>query len=206
MRWTVILAQKNNVKVGAHPSFPDRSGFGRRQVEMNSEDLKNTIKNQILSLKEIADGEGVKLHHVKPHGALYNAASKYRDIANCVTEAIKELSLNVKVYGQPGSEFEKSAQKNGLDFCAEVFSDRAYEDDLSLRSRDLDGALLDKKEDVLTQIFEMVVEQKVTTYYGKELPIKAETICLHSDTKDSRELAKNIHQFLKNHGIQINSI
>lgn len=205
MRWTVILAKKNNVKIGAHPSYPDRAGFGRNQLEMDSIDLKNSIKNQILCLKEIAEAEGMSLHHVKPHGALYNAASKYRDIAKTVAEAINELGLKVVVYGQAGSEFERAVTENGLQFCAEVFADRAYEDDLSLRSRSLDGAVLHSKEDVLTQIFEMTVEEKVTTYSGKKLPVKAETICLHSDTKGSRELAKNIFQFLKNHGIEITS-
>jgi len=206
MRWTVILAKKNKVKVGAHPSYPDRSGFGRRVMNMNTDELKNTVKNQILSLKEIAEAEGVNLHHVKPHGALYNASSKDKEVAKAVAEAIKELGLNVLVYGQSGSEFEKAVKENGLRFCTEVFADRAYEDDLKLRSRDLDGAVLQKKEDVLTQIFEMVIEGKVTTFSGNELPIQAETICLHSDTKGSRELAKNIHQFLKNHGISITSV
>ncbi|OAN59658.1 hypothetical protein A8B79_11820 [Balneola sp. EhC07] len=203
MRWTVILAKKNKVKVGAHPSYPDRAGFGRRQLEMNRDRLKNSIKDQILSLKEIADLEGVELHHIKPHGALYNAASVYRDIAKTVAEAIKELSLGVVVYGQSGSEFEKVALKNDLKFCAEVFADRAYEDDLRLRSRSEEGAVLHKKEEVLSQIFKMVIEEKVIAYSGKELPIKAETICLHSDTKGSEVLARNIHQFLKNHGVRI---
>ncbi|MEO9887709.1 MAG: 5-oxoprolinase subunit PxpA [Balneola sp.] len=203
MRWTVILAKKNNVKVGAHPSYPDRRGFGRRQIEMDKEDLKNSLKDQILSLKEIAEAEGIKLHHVKPHGALYNASSKHREIANAVAESIKELGLDVLVYGQSGSEFEKAVKENGLEFCAEVFADRAYEEDLRLRSRDLEGAVLRKKEDVLTQIFEMTVEEKVTSYSGKQFSIEAETICLHSDTKGSQELAKNIYQFLKNHGIKV---
>jgi len=203
MRWTVILAKKNNVKIGAHPSYPDRIGFGRRQLEMQPEKLKNSIKNQILSLKEIAETEGMKLHHVKPHGALYNAASKYRDIAKTIAEAIKELSLDVVVYGQQGSEFEKAVLRNDLKFRSEVFADRTYENDLSLRSRDEDGAVLHQKEEVLTQIFKIVIEEKVIAYSGKELPINAETICLHSDTKGSKELARNIHQFLKNHGIKI---
>ena len=205
MRWTVILAKKNKVKIGAHPSYPDRIGFGRRMLEMSPEKLKNTIKNQILSLKEIAEAEGIELHHIKPHGALYNAASTYRDIAKTVAEAIKELSLDVIIYGQADSEFEKAVLKNDLKFCAEVFADRAYEDDLKLRSRSEDGAVLHRKEEVLTQIFKMLVEEKVVTFSGKELPIKAETICLHSDTKGSKELARNIHQFLKNHGIRIAS-
>ena len=205
MRWTVILAKKNNVQVGAHPSYPDRTGFGRRQIEMSSSELKNSIKNQILSLKEVAEAEGVELHHIKPHGALYNAASKYRDIAKAVAESIKELGLDVSVYGQADSEFEKAVKNNGLRFCAEFFADRAYEDDLKLRSREFDGAVLSKKEDVLTQIFELVVEESVSTYSGNKVPIKADTICLHSDTKGASELARNIHQFLKNHGVKVNS-
>lgn len=206
MRWTVILAKKNKVKVGAHPSYPDRAGFGRRQLEITGERLKNSIKDQILSLKEIADGEGVPLHHIKPHGALYNAVSANKDIAGSVAEAIKELSLSVIVYGQSGTEFEKAVRNNDLKFCSEVFADRAYENDLMLRSRSENGAVLHEKEEVLTQIFKMVVEEKVITYEGKELPINAETICLHSDTKGSQELARNIHQFLKNHGVRITAI
>lgn len=206
MRWTVILAKKHKVKIGAHPSYPDKAGFGRRQLEMDADVLKNNIKDQILRLKEIAEKEGETLHHVKPHGALYNAASKYRDIAKAVAEAIKELGLEVVVYGQAGSEFEKAVIKNGLTFSAEVFADRAYEDDLKLRDRKLDGSVLHEKEEVLAQIFKMVIEEKVMSYSGKELPIKAETICLHSDTKGARDLARNIHQFLKNHGVTISSV
>ena len=115
------------------------------------------------------------------------------------------MGLNVLVYGQADSEFELVSRKNDLNFCAEVFADRTYEDDLRLRARNLEGSVLHQKEDVLTQIFEMVVEEKVTAYSGKRLPIKAETICLHSDTKGSKELARNIHQFLKNHGVRITS-
>lgn len=205
MRWTVILAKKNGVKVGAHPSYPDRAGFGRRQLEMKIEELKNSIKNQILNLKEVAEAEGVVLHHIKPHGALYNAASKEKEIAEATAQSVKELNLNIPIYGQSGSELEKAALSNGLSFCAEVFADRAYEDNLLLRSRVLEGAVLFKKEDVLTQIFEMVIEESVSTYSGKKLPIQADTICLHSDTKGAQELARNIHQFLKNHGIRIDS-
>ncbi len=206
MRWTVILAKKNRVKVGAHPGYPDRAGFGRRQLEMDTEKLKNSIKNQILSLKEVAEAEGVHLHHIKPHGALYNAASKYRDIAKSVAEAIYELGLDTLVYGQADSEFELVTRKYGLKFCAEAFADRVYEDDLKLRSRDLKGSVLHQKEEVLSQIFEMVIEGKVTTYSGKKLPIRAETICLHSDTKGSEGLARNIHQFLKKNGVTITSV
>lgn len=206
MRWTVILAKKNNVQVGAHPSYPDRAGFGRRQIEMSSTELKNAIKDQILSLKEVAEAEGVELHHIKPHGALYNAASKYRDIAKAVAESIKELGLDVSVYGQPDSEFERALKNNGLRFCAEFFADRVYENDLKLRSRELDGAVLSKKEEVLTQIFEIVVEESVSTISGNKVPIKADTICLHSDTKGASELARNIHQFLKNHGVKVSSV
>jgi len=206
MRWTVILAKKNNVQVGAHPSYPDRAGFGRRQIEISENDLKSSIKNQILSLKEIAETENVHLHHIKPHGALYNAASKYSSIAKVVADSVKELGLNIPIYGQADSELEKATLMHGLKFCAEVFADRKYEDDLTLRSRELDNAILHKKEDVLNQIFELVIEESVTTFTGKKVPIKTDTICLHSDTKGAQELARNINQFLKNHGIAINSI
>ncbi len=206
MSSTVVLAKQHQVKIGAHPSYPDHQNFGRVSFkDMPIQDLKDSLLNQLQTLNDIANFHNYPLTHIKPHGALYNAASKYRDIAKCVAEAIKELGLNVLVYGQADSEFELVSRKNDLNFCAEVFADRTYEDDLRLRARNLEGSVLHQKEDVLTQIFEMVVEEKVTAYSGKRLPIKAETICLHSDTKGSKELARNIHQFLKNHGVRITS-
>ncbi len=203
MRKTVLLAKKHKVKIGAHPSFPDRSGFGRRVMEIDPTRLKNSLKDQILALKTIAEDEGEQLHHIKPHGALYNEASKEKEVADLVIESVKELGLKVMIFGQPDSELERSALDSGLAFCAEVFADRVYESDLSLRSREFEGSVLTDRSEVLAQVFEMVIEEEVSTYGGERKKINAQTICLHSDTKGADILAKEINQFLRKHGVNV---
>ncbi len=203
MSKTVRLAKKNGVKIGAHPSYPDRPGFGRRVMEIDPDRLKNNLKDQILALKMILEEEDEPLHHIKPHGALYNQASIDKDTAQLIVETVRELGLKTIIYGQPGSELEKAVQESGMVFCSEVFADRVYEDDLTLRSRTHEDAVLSEKSEVLSQIFEMVIEEKVSTYSGEKRPIHAETICLHSDTKGADVLAKGIHQFLRKHGVSV---
>ncbi|WP_018127062.1 5-oxoprolinase subunit PxpA [Balneola vulgaris] len=206
MTKTVELARSYEVAIGAHPSYPDRSGFGRREMEMDPNELSDSIKQQILNLNRIVEENGSSLHHVKPHGALYNAASVQAETANLISKAIVDLDLNVIVYGQSGSKFEQAAIDHGLVFKAEVFADRSYNDDLTLRSRKLEGAVLSNAEAVLEQIRSMVLSSTVTSYNGNTYPIKAETICLHSDTDDAQSLAKSIHKFLEDHGVKITSV
>ncbi len=203
MKKTIELALKHKVAIGAHPSFPDRKGFGRRIIPMSSDELTKVIIEQLQAFVKALKKMGGQLHHIKPHGALYNAASVDEQIVLSIIEATKELGLKTLIYGQSGSVFEDVISSGNLEFVAEVFSDRAYENDLSLRDRNLTGAVLHSEKEVLEHVHSMVINGKVKTYSGDFLPIKAETICLHSDTEGATELAEKICYFLKEHGVEI---
>jgi len=199
---TIRLAQKNGVAIGAHPSYPDLQGFGRRVMNLTKEELEACILYQISALKGMTEALGTELHHVKPHGALYNFASRDEETAIGVVKAVVQVKNDMILYAPEGSVLKEVAEDAGLIVKREVFADRSYEDDLSLRSRKMDGAVLTKSDSVLKQL-EGFIEGKVTTFDGLELSISADTLCLHSDTEGATELAKDIHDFLTEHGIEI---
>lgn len=203
MKKTIELALEYDVAIGAHPSYPDRQGFGRRRMEIEGRELENTIRTQILDLKSLVEEAGGELHHVKPHGALYNTAAFDEQTASIIVAAITSIDTALKVYGQSGLVFDKVVTNAGLQFVREVFADRVYEDDLSLRSRKKPGSMLFETSKVLDQIKNMVLEGRVISFSGKVLPVKAETICLHSDTQGASELAREIHDFLKKNDVEI---
>jgi len=203
MRSTIRLALEHNVGIGAHPSYPDWDNFGRKVLEISPSELKANLIDQLSGFISILAEEGGELHHVKPHGALYNEAAINPDVAKTVIEVIQEISPWSPVYTQEGSFFDKMAKVSGVRLIYEVFADRAYEENLRLRSRALDGAIIHKKENVLEHIHQMVIEGKVKTYSGKMLSIRAETMCLHSDTEGSIQLAMEIFEYLKLNGVEI---
>jgi len=203
MRSTIRLAEKYGVKIGIHPSYPDKKNFGRIVMDISSEELEQSLYNQMSTFKKYLDNEGAILHHIKPHGALYNQAAKDQKIAKIVISVIKQMDLKIPIYLPPISVSKRLAVKAGLKVVQEVFADRAYEIDLSLRDRSLNGAVIDNEKDILTQLKSMVFKNEVLTYSGIIKPIIAETICLHSDTNGAVQLAKTIHEFLKNNGIEI---
>ncbi|MEQ8523435.1 5-oxoprolinase subunit PxpA [Gracilimonas sp.] len=201
---TIQLALENNVAIGAHPSYPDLQGFGRRIMNLSSEELEACVLYQVSALKGMTESLGGKLHHVKPHGALYNHAAKNEDLALGIAKAIVKIQKDMMIYAPAQSKLAEVAKDVGLKVKSEVFADRQYEDDLSLRSRSLEGAVLDEKKAVLKQL-SAFMDGVVHTYGGLDLPITAETICLHSDTEGAAELAKEIHDFLEKNGIEITS-
>jgi UPF0271 protein len=200
---TIRLALKHNVAVGAHPSYPDKENFGRKVLELSDEDLKKSLIDQLSQFRSLLVEEGAVLHHIKPHGALYNEASVNKTVANVIISAIKEVEQNVPVYCQEGSELDKAIVAAGFTPVYEVFADRAYEDDLTLRSRNLDGAIIHDSNMVFEHIYRMVLEGKVKTYTGLIKQISAETICLHSDTRGSINLAREINFYLNSKGVKI---
>lgn len=199
---TIKLAMKNNVAVGAHPSYPDLQGFGRRIMNLSAEELEACILYQVSALKGMTESMGGELHHVKPHGALYNHASKDEDTAVGIVKAIVQVKKDMLIYAPASSVLSEVAEDAGLQVRSEVFADRQYEDDLTLRSRSLEGAVLQDKKAVLKQLAALL-DGTVHTQGGLQLPIKAETICLHSDTEGAAELAKEIHDFLEKHEVEI---
>lgn len=199
---TIRLAQKHDVAIGAHPSYPDLQGFGRRVMNLSKEELEACVLYQISALKGMTETLGSELHHVKPHGALYNLSSRDEGTAIGVVKAVVQVKSDMILYAPEGSVLKEVAENAGLIVKNEVFADRSYEDDLTLRSRKLEGAVLTDPNSVLKQL-KGFLEGRVTSYNGLELPITADTLCLHSDTEGATELAKDIHDFLTDHGIEI---
>ena len=188
---TIRLALQHDVKIGAHPSFPDLQGFGRRMMHLPLEELKAIIRYQIAALKGMTEALGGQLHHVKLHGALYNEAMKNVEIAKAVSEVIQSFDDNLVVYGLPNSALENAAKQLSLRYWGEGFADRVYEDDLSLRSRQLKHAVLHDLEKIKKQV-QHFKNGKVATYYKNIHSIDIQTLCIHSDTPNAIDIAKMI--------------
>ncbi len=203
MTSVVRLAKSNQVKIGAHPSFPDRLNFGRTVMEMTPSDLYTSLKAQIERLQVVAHAEGVVLNHVKPHGALYNLAAKDEGVARVVLKVLKAVNPLLKLYAPYQSEIAKMALLNGVEVVYEAFADRGYEDDLSLVSRVKKGAVLHDKERVFNRVLRMVKDQKITAINGVEVVIKNSTICVHGDTENAVEIVKYLVCKLKENNIRI---
>jgi UPF0271 protein len=206
MRETVQTAQKKGVAIGAHPSFPDLQGFGRRNMSLSAQEIFDVVLYQVSALKGICEAFGAKLHHVKPHGALYNLAAKDFSVAEATAEAVKSIDENLIFYGLSGSFLISEAEKIGLKTASEVFADRTYQTDGSLTPRSQPNALIEASEKSIEQVLQMVLDKTVTATNGEKVPITAETICIHGDGAQAVEFAKFISQKLKEKGIKISAI
>ena len=203
MTEAVQLAKKHVVKIGAHPSFPDKTNFGRLEMAMSAADLYSNLKQQIRALQSVLYTEKVQLHHIKPHGALYNLAIKDEKIAKVIVEVIKSIALPIKLYAPFNSVMSKLASQNQIEVIFEGFADRNYNEDLSLVSRENENALLVNKEQVLHHILPMIKSGKVKTIDGVEVSLKIATLCVHGDTKNALNILSYISQELPKNGIKI---
>jgi UPF0271 protein len=198
MQNIVALAIKYKVKIGAHPSYPDAENFGRKIMIMAPDEFKKSIQNQINLLLKIVKEQGDDLHHIKPHGALYNDLAKSDDLSLVFLDAIIPYQNEVKLYVPYNSAIEKNAIKKGFSIIYEAFADRNYNDDLSLVSRQEKNALITNPKEILKHVSEIVNTHKVTTVSGKKVSIKAATFCVHSDTENAIEIVMALyhHSFL----------
>ena len=203
MQKTVALAKENGVCIGAHPGFPDLVGFGRRNMSVSPSEAKALVQYQIGALDAFCKAAGVKLCHVKPHGALYNMAGKDDILAQAVCEGIFEYDSNLILLGLSGSKMIEAGKKIGLRTANEVFADRAYEDDGSLVARSKHGALITDENLAVSRVVEMVKNGRVTSITGNEIEIKADSICLHGDGVKAVEFAKRIKEELLKNGVEI---
>ena len=179
---TVIkLAKKYDVKIGAHPSFPDLQNFGRKEMNLPTNQLVTSLKSQINEVLQLAKNLKVHLHHVKPHGALYNLAAKNTATAKLLVEIIKSFKEPLCLYVPPNSKIEAIAIQEGIPIRYEVFIDRAYNDDYSLVSRKQPNALLVNLEDIISHSLRMIHQQKIKTISGNDLNITPDTYCIHGD-------------------------
>lgn len=203
---TVLLARKNNVAIGAHPSFPDKENFGRTDMLLPIEKIYELVALQVELLLEISRVAEMKLHHVKPHGALYNTAAKDPLIANAIALAVKNANAGLILYGLSGSHLITEAKSIGLSTANEAFADRTYNNDGSLTSRNVPGALIEDPAIAVKQVLKIVKEGRVTTVSGKEIPIVADTICVHGDGNHAVGIIKSIYEELKKENISIRCI
>jgi len=192
----IDLAVKHKVKIGAHPSFPDRQNFGRKVLDISNSDLQKSLEDQLTIFKDRALLQNATIHHVKPHGALYNLIAVNREKASVVIAAIQHVFEAVKLYVPYQSRIEEVAIQSGLEIVYEAFADRRYNEDLSLVSRTFSNALIEDKHEVLKQVQKISDKQLVTTINFHEKKIKASTFCVHGDTKNAIELLQYLHKHL----------
>jgi 5-oxoprolinase (ATP-hydrolysing) subunit A len=203
MRRTVRLARDAGVSVGAHPGLPDLAGFGRREMRVTPEETEDMVLYQIGALAAIAQSEGVRLRHVKAHGALYNMAARDRPLADAIARAVRAFDPSLILFALPASELVRAGEAAGLTVAPEGFADRAYEPDGSLTPRSRPGAVIHALEAVVQRAVRMAVERRVTTTDGSEIEMHVDTLCTHGDTPGAQELTRALRAGLERAGVTI---
>ena len=192
MRTTIALAKKHNVNIGAHPSFNDKENFGRTEMHLSKKEIYDLMILQMQHMQKMAEEMQATIHHVKPHGALYNMSAKNADIAEAIANAIIDFNKELVLFGLSGSLSIDVARNMGLKTKNEVFADRTYQDDGSLTSRKEPNAMILTVNECLVHVKEIVDNKRVISVNGKSIPIIADTICIHGDGKNAVEFAEAI--------------
>ena len=203
MNKTIAMAKETGVRVGAHPGFPDLMGFGRRNMDVSPAEAKAYTLYQLGALDAFCKAHGVKMQHVKPHGAMYNMAGKDYALSKAICEAIYEYDKDLIVMALSGGELVHAAENMGLKVAREVFADRAYEEDGSLVNRRKEGAMITDENEAIARVVRMIKEQKVTAITGKDIPIKADSVCVHGDGVKALAFVKKIRETLTAEGVEI---
>jgi 5-oxoprolinase (ATP-hydrolysing) subunit A len=206
LRDTIRLAKANHVAVGAHPGFPDLVGFGRRELNVTAREAEDMVLYQVAAVAGVAAAEGVRLQHVKPHGALFNMAVRNAELSTSIAKAVAAFDRALILFGLPGSEILAAGRAAGLRVAAEVFADRAYEPDGSLASRRKPGAVIHDADAVVARAVRMVKERTVVATDGSVVALEADTICVHGDTPGSDALAAKIRAGLEAAGVTVTAI
>ena len=206
MEKTVSMAREAGIRVGAHPGFPDLMGFGRRNMAVSPAEAKAYVMYQLGALEGFCRAKGVKLQHVKPHGALYNMAAKDYELSRAICEAIYEFDRNLIVLALSGGELARAAKDMGLRAALEVFADRAYEEDGTLVNRRKEGSMITDEDEAITRVVRMVKEKKVTAITGKDIPIQADSVCVHGDGAKALAFVERIRKALTEEGVEICSL
>ena len=206
MEKTVALCKKYGVRAGAHPGFPDLAGFGRRNMSLSPKEVKAGVMYQIGALKAFCNGAGLRLCHLKPHGALYNMAAKDYELAKAICQAIKEVDNSLILLALSGSEMLRAAKDTGLFAASEVFADRAYESDGSLVPRSREGALIEDEDLAVKRVIRMAKEGVVEAIDGSTIPIEADSVCVHGDGVKALEFVKKIREGLLEAGVEVKGL
>ena len=203
MEKTIKISKENSVSIGAHPSFNDPKNFGRKRLNLPSGEISKLIIDQINILSNIASSSGIKVTHVKPHGALNNMACENYELAKTISESIIQVSKDLIFLVPTGSQMEKAGKKLGMKIAAEIFADRNYEDDGNLVSRSKDNAMITDSEIAKKHVIKMVENQALNCYSGKQIPCEIDSICVHGDGKSAVSTAQEIKEGLIKSGITL---
>jgi len=201
IRKTVALALERGVAIGAHPSLPDRQGFGRRVMQIKPQEMYDLVVYQAGAVEAFARAAGARLHHVKCHGALYNMAATDEALSEAMVRAVKDLG--VMLYALSNSKNHAVAKKAGIPVAGEVFADRGYADDGTLAPRDLPGGLIEDPAQAVKQALAMIEQGYVTSLSGRRIPVAADTLCLHGDQPGAVAFARALRQAFSEKGISI---
>ena len=203
MHRTVRMAHAKGVVIGANPGLPDLQGFGRRAMHLSAAEAYDMVVYQIGALTGFAQTLGARVHHVKAHGALYNTAAKDQVLASAIAQAVYDVDRTLVLYGLAGSLMLVAAEKVGLRTASEVFADRSYQDDGSLTPRSNANAMIDDVELAIAQVMRFVQEGLVRSVNGNDVPVRADTLCIHGDQPNAQIFARKIVAALKQNNIQV---
>ena len=206
MEKTVALCKRYGVSVGAHPGLPDLIGFGRRRMDVTPGEAKAYVQYQVGALKAFCDGAGIPLRHVKAHGALYNMAAKDPGLAHAICAAIQAVDPNLILLALSGSEMIRAAVEMKLSSASEVFADRAYQRDGSLLPRRQIGAMIEDEETAVSRVVRMASEGRVTAIDGTEIPIQAQSVCVHGDGPQALAFVQKIRRRMASSGIEVRAL
>ncbi|MBQ4370424.1 MAG: LamB/YcsF family protein [Oscillospiraceae bacterium] len=203
MAKSVALAKQYGASLGAHPGYPDLMGFGRRNISASPSEVKAYIQYQVGALSAFCKAAGVRMNHVKPHGAMYNMAGADIKLARAVVEAVAEIDDSLVLLALSGSEMINAANEKGLRCASEVFADRNYEEDGSLRSRSKPDSTIHDEDECIARVLRMIKEGKLKAITGRDIDIKADSICVHGDNPQALAFVKRIRSALAAEGIEI---
>jgi len=201
MRTTVKLAEEHGVAIGAHPSFPDLSGFGRRAMNASALEVKNDVIYQMGALQAFTGAK--RLQHVKPHGAMYNMAVDDQDLATAICEAVLEVDSDIVLLALAGSQWISVAEDLGLRVGREIFADRALNTDGTLVSRSKEGSVIHDIQEVVDRSLRMVTEGKAVAISGEVIEVEADSLCLHGDTPGAVDMAQALKQALVAEDVEV---
>ena len=203
MNQVVKISKKNQVSIGAHPSFNDPENFGRKRMDLPPSEIRKLIIDQYAILQNIASNHGENVTHIKPHGALNNMACEDIELATIIAKAIYEIDKNLIYLVPTGSKMELSAKKLNMNIACEIFADRNYEDDGNLVSRSKSHALITDPEEAKKHVLSMVKNQAINCHSGKQIPCEIDSVCIHGDNESSLATAKSIKENLIENGLKL---
>ncbi|HET8819118.1 MAG TPA: 5-oxoprolinase subunit PxpA [Xanthomonadaceae bacterium] len=206
MRATLRLCHAHGVAAGAHPGYDDRAHFGRRELSMPAEELRALLDTQLQRIGAIARDEGVRLAHVKPHGALYNLAARDRAVADVVAAAVHDFDASLVLFALAGSESIRAGEAAGLRVAREAFAERAYDADGRLAPRGTPGAVIEGLDAAIAQVRRLVRGGGIVARDGTRIPLRADTLCLHGDRPDAAEFARALRTTLESEGITVEAL